>query len=88
MPQDEVGVGDGVDQRDAEVQILGRARFRPVLRALDLHLLHKVGQHDHCGDIVVPDHPPEVGDGVGQRTLCSDVLFLAVVALRRGGEGI
>ena len=83
MACDEVCVCDGVDERDAELAVLGGAGGGPVLRTLDLHLLHQIGQHHYRGHIVVPDHAPKVPDSVGKGTLGCDVLVLAVVALEK-----
>lgn len=40
-----------------------------------------VRQHDDNLGIMVPDHPPEVGGGVGQRMLGNDELITPEVTL-------
>lgn len=40
-----------------------------------------VGKHDDDLRVMVPDHPPEVFSGVGQRMLGNDELVAAVVTL-------
>lgn len=42
-----------------------------------------VRQHDNNLSVVVPNHPPEVCSGVGQRMLGNDELITPVVALVR-----
>ena len=42
-----------------------------------------LGEHDHGGKTMLPDHPPEVPDCVGHRTLSSDVGIGAVVTLQQ-----
>ena len=37
-------------------------------RPTDLAAIVEVGQHDDLCDALLPDHPPEVADGVGTRT--------------------
>ena len=86
VSDNEVCMVDGIDQRDAEAGVLGGAQVGPVLGTLDLHLLHQVGQHHHRGDVVVPDHAPEVADGVREWTLSGNVLFLTIVSLTRERE--
>lgn len=64
VSDDKVCMCDGVYQGHTEVGILGRPIVRPVLGALDLHLLQQVGEHDHSWNVVVPNQSPEVTDGV------------------------
>lgn len=47
-----------------------------------------VGYHDHTLYPLLPDHSPEVVDGGGQGTLCSDVLSAVTVALRQKPPGL
>lgn len=57
------------------------ARRRP-----GTHQALVVGQHDDDLSVMVPDHPPEVGGGVGQRMLGNDELITPEVTLV-GGNG-
>ena len=52
------------------------AHLRPVLLALLLPLLHDVGDHHHHLHPLLPDHPPEVRDGVRQGTLERGIVYL------------
>lgn len=81
MSEDGVGQCDGVDQSDLVVAIGSGARVGPILGALDLHLLHEVGEHDYGGAVVLPHHTPEVRHRTRQRTLGCYVLLGTVVTL-------
>ena len=52
-----------------------------ILLVTDPSLLITACQHDQCLDVLLPDHPPELVDGAGQRTLGSNVLLLGVETL-------
>ena len=81
VTNDKVSLSDGVHNGDINVAILLMTIIRPVLGALDLALFCKVGKHHNSGDVVVPDHPPEVIQRVRQRALSSNILFRAVITL-------
>lgn len=49
-------------------------------------LLVAASQHDESPHVLLPDHPPEVVDRPGQRTLSRNKLFLGLVALPITGE--
>ena len=78
---DKVCLLDGVDECNVDVGVLLGARVGPVLRALDLHLLHEVSEHYHRWDVVVPDQSPEVAHSVRERALGSYVLPLSIETL-------
>ena len=44
--------------------------------------LHSVTEHDNASGLVLPDHEPEVIDGVGQRSLSSDEVVTVLVSLK------
>ena len=44
--------------------------------------LHEISEHDNCGSVLFPDHPPKVHHRLLQRSLRCYVLLLTVVALR------
>lgn len=64
------------------VIIIRRLPARP--RRPGTHQALVVGQHDDDLSVMVPDHPPEVGGGVGQRMLGNDELITPEVTL--GGD--
>ena len=68
-------------QCDYHCSVLRHTSARPVLMTLHHTILHWVCYHDDVVDVLLPDHPPEVGGGVGQRTLWRYVLIFMVVPL-------
>ena len=62
------------------VALLLAQEGRPVLHAHDLDELEGPGEHDHLGGALLPDQPPEVGDGRLQRALGDQAEGVAAVA--------
>ena len=46
-----------------------------------LFSFNKISDHNHSGDILVPDHPPEINRRVFLRSLGSNKLSFVLVAL-------
>ena len=71
------------DESDHHHPVLTDTASRPILVTLDHPVLHGVRHHDDDVDVLLPDHPPEVGGGVGKGTLRGNVLILVSVALQQ-----
>ena len=68
-----------------EVLIARAALTGPVLRALVAPHLSQLGQHDHDGAVVLPQHPPEVLHSLVERSLCGNVSVPVSVAVKEAG---
>ena len=55
--------------------------FLPILTYLVF--LSDAGEHDDASRIQLPDHPPKVVGGVGQRALRSDISITLQVSLEK-----
>lgn len=58
-------------------------RFRPIWMAFDLFLFHELVEHENCFWFLLPNHQPEMTDGLFERSLTQDVLSLGAVELHK-----
>jgi len=76
------GERDCVQVSDLHMTVaLGLALVGPVLVALDTALLQHVRDHAHDRAVLLPDHAPEVGEGVGHGPLGGDVAVRPLIAV-------
>jgi len=80
-----VVLGDGVHD---EVLVADGAFAGPVLGALLAAHFSEFGEHDNDGAVVLPEHAPEVVDGLGEGRLGGDVGAAVLVAVDEVGVDV